>query len=62
MFFGRLTDDEIADVDPVTKWYPFLMAATGIACDLATIFLLLKKNTSLLERYREQVVEERIED
>ena len=55
MLFMNLTDDEIAEVDPVTKQYPFLVVATGAASDLSTIFYLLSKNPSLLERYREQV-------
>ena len=55
LFFMKLTDDEIAEVDPVTKQYPFLVVATGAASDLSTIFYLLSKNPSLLERYREQV-------
>jgi len=55
MFFMNLTDDEIAEVDPVTKQYPFLVVANGEASDLSTIFYLLSKNPSLLERYREQV-------
>ena len=28
MFFVRMTDDEIAEVDPVTKQYPFVTTAT----------------------------------
>ena len=52
MFLGKLTDDEIAEVDPVTRQYPFLMAATGESADLSTVYFLLSKNPSLLERYR----------
>ena len=57
MFFVRMTDDEIAEVDPVTKQYPFVTAANanGERSDLSTIYFLLSKNPSLLERYREQV-------
>jgi hypothetical protein len=62
MLFMNLTDDEIAEVDPVTKQYPFLVAATGEASDLSTIFFLLSKNPSLLERYREQVTWQRGEE
>ena len=50
-----MTDDEIAEVDPVTKQYPFVTAANGERSDLSTIYFLLSKNPSLLERYREQV-------
>jgi hypothetical protein len=58
-FFLTLTDDEIAEVDPVTKQYPFMTAATAGTGDLLTVYHLLSKNPSLLDRYREQVTRER---
>jgi hypothetical protein len=61
-FFLTLTDDEIAEVDPVTKQYPFLTAATASTGNLSTVYFLLSKNPSLLERYREQVTRERTEE
>ena len=48
MFFVKMTDDEIAEVDPVTMQYPFLVAANGETSDLSTIYFLLSKNPSLL--------------
>ena len=62
MFFVKMTDDEIAEVDPVTKQYPFLVAANGETSDLSTIYFLLSKNPSLLERYREQVTGQLVEE
>jgi len=64
MFFVRMTDDEIAEVDPVTKQYPFVTAANanGERSDLSTIYFLLLKNPSLLERYREQVTCQLVEE
>jgi hypothetical protein len=61
-FFLRLTDDEIAEIDPVTKQYPFLTAATVSNGDLSTTLFLLSKNPSLLERYREQVIQDRSQE
>eukprot|EP00979_Chaetoceros_neogracilis_P016951 scaffold10164_cov259-Chaetoceros_neogracile.AAC.4 len=52
--FLTLTDDEIAEVDPVTKQYPFLTATTTGTGDLSSVYFLLSKNPSLLDRYREQ--------
>jgi hypothetical protein len=62
LFFLTMTDDEIAEVDPVTKQYPFLTAATIGTGDLSTVYFLLSKNPSLLDRYREQVARERTEE
>jgi len=58
LFFLRLSDDEIAEADPVTKQYPFLTAASGASGDLLTTYFLLSKNPSLLERYTEEVTQE----
>jgi hypothetical protein len=61
-FFLTLSDDEIAEVDPVTKQYPFLTATTTGTGDLSSVYFLLSKNPSLLDRYREQVTRERTEE
>lgn len=34
----------LSDVDPVTKWPPFALAASEKSCDLRTIYFLLRKN------------------
>jgi hypothetical protein len=59
--FLTLSDNEIAEVDPVTKQYPFLTAATVGRGNLLTVYHLLSKNPSLLDRYREQVTREQTE-
>eukprot|EP00979_Chaetoceros_neogracilis_P010714 scaffold2563_cov201-Chaetoceros_neogracile.AAC.4 len=61
LLFLKLSDDEIAEVDPVTKQYPFLTAATAGTGNLLTVYFLLSKNPSLLDRFREQVTRERTE-
>lgn len=62
LFFLRLSDDEIAEADPVTKQYPFLTAAGGDSGDLSTTYFLLSKNPSLLERYKEEATERAMEE
>jgi hypothetical protein len=62
LLFLRLSDDEIAEVDPVTKQYPFLTAATAGTGNLSTVYHLLSKNPSLLDRYREQVTRKQTEE
>jgi len=49
-----MTDDEIAELDPFTKQYPFLTCASRESSDLSTIYVLLSRNPSLLEKYIEQ--------
>ena len=62
MFFGKMTDDEIAELDPITKQYPFLTCAACETSDLFTIYFLLSKNPSLLEKYIEQTTDEFAEE
>jgi len=62
IFFLRLSDDEIAEADPVTKQYPFLTAASGESGDLLTTYFLLSKNPSLLERYKEEATQQALEE
>ena len=57
-----MTDDEIAEVDRVTKQYPFVTAANGERSDLSTIYFLSSKNPSLLQRYKEQVTCQFVEE
>ena len=62
LFFLRLSDDEIAEADPVTKQYPFLTVASGESGDLSTTYFLLSKNPSLLERYKEEATQQALEE
>ena len=62
LLFLRLSDDEIAEADPVTKQYPFLTAASGESGDLSTTYFLLSKNPSLLERDKEEATQRALEE
>ena len=58
MFYVKMRDDEIADLDPVTSQYPFLTCATGESSDLSAVYALLSRNPSLLEKYIEQTTDD----
>ena len=62
LFFAMMTDDDIAELDPVTNQYPFLTSAACKASDLSTVYVLLSKNPSLLEKYIEQTTDEFAEE
>ena len=62
LFVLRLSDDEIAEADPVTKQYPFLTAASEESGDLSTTYFLLSKNPSLLERYKVEATQQALEE
>jgi hypothetical protein len=62
LFFTMMTDDDISELDPVTNQYPFLTCATHETSDLSTIFVLLSKNPSLLEKYIEKTTDEFAEE
>ena len=52
LFILRMRDDEIEERDPLTDLYPFAIAASAETPDLSTIYCLLRRNSSLLERMR----------
>ena len=60
VFFIRMTEDEIAELDHITrKQYPFLTCcATHESSDLSTIYVLLSRNPSLLEKDIEETTDE----
>jgi hypothetical protein len=62
LFFTKMKDDEIDELDPVTNQYPFLTCASRETSDLSTIFVLLSKNPALLEKYIEQTTDEFAEE
>ena len=62
VFIGRMRDDEITELDPVTNQYPFLTCATHESSDLSTIYVLLSRNPSLLEKYIEQTTDDFAEE
>jgi len=50
VFITSRRDEEIEERDPVTELYPFAIAASAVESDLCTIYHLLRRNPSLLER------------
>ena len=49
LFFIRtLTDDQVREIDPVTDLYPFMVAASGDTSDLSAVYVLLRRNPSLV--------------
>jgi len=60
--FSMMTDDEIAELDPVTYQYPFLTCAAYENSDLLTVYAFLSRNPSLVERYIEQTTHQFAED
>jgi len=57
-----MSDEEIAEAEPITKQYLFLTAASGESGDLSTAFFLLSKNPSLLERYKEEATQQALQE
>jgi hypothetical protein len=47
MFFVGKRDVEIAEVDPGTDLYPFMVAASGDTSDLSAVYYLLRRNPAL---------------
>ena len=62
VFYIKMTDDEIVELNPFTNQYPFLTCATGETSDLSTVYVLLSRNPSLLEKYIKQTTDEFAED
>ena len=50
VFITSRRDEEIEERDPVAELYPFAIAASAVESDLCTIYHLLRRNPSLLER------------
>ena len=46
-----LSHEYLREMDPVTKWPPFVLAAMGESCDLRTIYSLLHKFPEHVERW-----------
>ena len=44
-----VSQEHLRNVDPVTKWPPFVLAAVGTSCDLITIYRLLQKYPEQVE-------------
>ena len=49
MYFMRtLSDDQVREIDPLTDLYPFMVAASEQTSDLSAVFVLLRRNPSLV--------------
>ena len=49
MYFIRtLSDEQVGEIDPVTKLYPFMVAASGETSDLSAVYVLMGRNPSLV--------------
>jgi hypothetical protein len=46
MFFIRMSDEEIREIDPGTDLYPFMVLASGQTSDLSAVNYLLRRNPS----------------
>ena len=44
LYLISASQEHLKDIDPVTKWPPFMLAGIGTSCDLRTIYSLLRKN------------------
>lgn len=51
-FFVGMTDDQIAEIDPGTGLYPFMVAAPGDTSDLSAVYYLLERNPALVNNSR----------
>ena len=52
MLLLKLRDDELEEKDPLTDLYPFMNAASAEVPDLETIYYLLRRNPSVVDRSR----------
>jgi hypothetical protein len=54
-FFAGMHDFEIAEIDPETDLYPFMVAASGETSDLSAVYYLLRRNPALVNTSRRKV-------
>jgi hypothetical protein len=48
MFFLRMSDEQVREIDPGTDLYPFMVLASGETSDLSAVNYLLRRNPSLV--------------
>jgi hypothetical protein len=48
MFFLRMSDEQVREIDPGTNLHPFMIAASGETSDLSAVYYLLRRNPSLV--------------
>ena len=47
-FLRTLSDDQVREIDPASDLYPFMIAASGETSDLSAVYVLLRRNPSLV--------------
>ena len=47
-FFGRMSDEQVREIDPDTDLYPFMVLASGETSDLSAGYYMLRRNPSLV--------------
>jgi hypothetical protein len=55
MFFVRMSDEEIREIDEATDLYPFMVLASGQTSDLSAVNYLLRRNPSLAHSGKKSV-------
>ena len=50
------SQEHLNEVDPVTKWPPFVLAAMGTSCDLITIYRMLQSHPDHVEMWCDGIV------
>ena len=50
------SQEHLKEVDPVTKWPPFVLAAMGRSCDLITIYRMLCNHPEHVEMWCNGIV------
>jgi len=50
MYFLRMTDEQVREIDPATDLYPVMLLASGQTSDLSAVYYLLRRNPSLVNR------------
>ena len=46
--FVCYSDDQVREIDPANDLYPFMVAASGETSDLSAVYVLLRRNPSLV--------------
>ena len=48
MFFLRMSDEQVREIDPGTDLYPFMVSASGETSNLSAVYHVLRRNPSLV--------------
>ena len=55
-YLMKCSREDLREVDPVTKWPPFVLAAMGTSCDLRIIYKLIREYPEHVEPWCDGVV------